>query len=65
MKNVRIRVIENCSGNHWWYAICDGKRQLLSSYASDHKGNVIRGAKAISKRIGISYDPEIVKQKGC
>lgn len=65
MKNVRIRVIENCGGNLWWYAICDGKRQLISSLVFIYKANAIRGAKTMAKRIGIKYDPKIIKQHGC
>ena len=64
-KNLRIRVFVNCGGHYWWYAICEGKRQLISTYGGDYKSNVIRGAKAMAKRIGIKYDSEIVRPKGC
>ena len=65
MKNVRVKVVENCPGNFWWYAICDSNRQLLDSHITDYKANAIRGAKSMAKRIGIKYDPEIIKQHGC
>ena len=65
MKNVRVRVLENCGGFWWWYAICKGKRQLFSHPGYETKSRAIRAAKAMAKRIGIPYDPEIIKQHGC
>lgn len=71
MKNVRIKVIESCSGATWWFAICEGRKLLMDN--SLIRGNctwvrkfsAIRNAKAMAKRIGIKYDPQIVKQHGC
>lgn len=66
MKNVRVKVIENCTGIVWWYGICEGRKELISSGSSyDRKGNAIRFAKKMAKRIGIPYDPEIIKQHDC
>lgn len=65
MKNIRIRVVENCGGTWWWYAICKGKGQLIRGNFYSYKANVVKAAKAISKRIGIKYDPEIIKMHGC
>ena len=65
MKNVRIRVVENCSGDYFWYSICEGRKQLMIKYGYYHKGSAVRYAKAIAKRIGIKYDSEIIKQRGC
>ncbi len=66
MKNVRIKVRENCAGNYWDYAIYDGKTRLFVFGGwYEKKGNAIRYAKTMAKRIGIKFDPEIVKQHGC
>lgn len=65
MKNVRVKVVESCFGNFWWYTICEGKRQIWTAYGYERKYSAIRAAKAIAKRIGIKYDPEIIKQHGC
>lgn len=66
MKNVRVKVIENCGGFCWWYAICDGRKSLLETpMVYQKKGNAIRYAKIMAKKIGIKYDPEIIKQHGC
>ncbi len=64
MKNVRIKVRKNCSCDRWDYAIHDGKKRLSLEYPSwyTRKGDAIRAAKAMAKRIGIKFDPEIVKQ---
>ena len=65
MKKIRVKVIENCTGNFWWYAMCDGRKPLLDHGCYERKYDAIRAAKAIAKRIGIPYDPEIIKQHGC
>lgn len=65
MKNVRIRVIQGCNGYLWRHGVCEGRKQLLVSDWYEHKGSAVRGAKAMAKRIGIKYDPEIIKQHGC
>ncbi len=66
MKNVRIRVRQSCGGGLWDYGIFEGRKSLflISTYYG-YEGVAIRCAKAMAKRIGIKYDPEIVKQKGC
>ena len=75
MKNVRVKVGENCDGTCWWYGIYEGRKKLMEN--SEHRSGecdwrvwwvkfaAIRNAKAMAKRIGIKYDPEIIKQKGC
>jgi len=75
MKNVRVKVTESCGGGQWRYGIYEGKKLLM--YNTLHKSGryleswwlvksaAIRNAKAMAKRIGIKYDPEIIKQHGC
>ena len=69
MKNVSVKVIENCFGKAWWYGIFEGRKIIMkfhrSPWAWCTKKAAIRNAKAMAKRIGIKYDPEIVKQHGC
>ena len=65
MKNVRVKVVESCSGGYWWYSIYEGRKQLICQDGYSYKANAIKGAKAMAKRIGIPYDPEIMKQHGC
>ena len=64
MKNLRFMVREDCDGSTWSPAIYDGKKNLGRLPYTDKKA-AIRRAKYLSKRIGIKYDPEIIKQKGC
>lgn len=66
MKNARIRVRENCSGNLWDYAIWAGKRKCLEyNDWYESKSSAVRAAKAMAKRIGIKNDPKIIKRRGC
>ena len=70
MKNVRVKVIRGCGGYWWDYAICEGNKILMKAYGSRQKywrscEAAIRNAKSMAKRIGIKYDPEIIKQHGC
>ena len=72
MKNVRIKVTESCSAHLWWISIYDGKNEVMSSGGTDatlgiweRKHAAIRNAKAMAKRIGIKFDSEIIRQKGC
>ena len=69
MKNVRIKVIENCFGDAWWFGIYEGKKEIMSLKCKPYswliKKVAIRNAKAMAKRIGIKYDPEIIKEHGC
>ena len=69
---VRVKVWENCYGNCWSFMIFEGRRQLMRNLPTnhgsaywEHKFAAIRNAKAMAKRIGIKYDPEIIKQHGC
>ncbi len=71
MKNVRVKVGENCTGSWWGFGIYEDRKLLLAPpddrYQNkyNYKTNAIRYAKAMAKRIGIKYDPEIIKQHGC
>ena len=69
MKNVRLKIIENCCGDAWWYGIYEGKKILMRlecfPYSWLTKKSAIRNAKAMAKHIGIKYDPEIIKKHGC
>ena len=65
MKNVRVRVVNSCSGDNWWYAVCEGRRELIIAGGYGYKSNAIRAAKSMAKRIGIKFDPEIIKKHGC
>ncbi len=67
MKNVRVKVREGCSGTWWDYGIYEKKTLLWIQphVFYDYKGVAIRYAKAMAKRIGIKYDPEIIKLHGC
>lgn len=66
MKNVRVKVAEHCGGYLWWFGIYEGRKELIRRvFTYVRKGNAIRNAKAMSKRIGIPYSDEIVKQHGC
>ena len=68
MKNVRVKVRENCDSSWWNFGIFEGGKVLMvNSYIKcwQTKKAAIRNAKAMAKHIGIPYDPEIVKQDGC
>ena len=75
MKNVKVKLGENCNGKCWWFGIYEGRKILMenvehwSGYDKYRfwlsKSAAIRNAKATAKRIGIPYDPEIIKDKGC
>jgi hypothetical protein len=71
MKNVRVKVIKYTCFNGYTFGICEGKKVLLQHRKSSGswlwftEKAAIRNAKAMAKRIGIPYDPEIIKQHGC
>lgn len=65
MKKIRLRVLENCSGNWWWIAICDGNKRIIEDEGCEYKSFIIRAAKRMAKRIDIKYDPKILKLHGC
>lgn len=66
MKNVRVKVGLNCNGNYHHVGIFEGKKRLMYGDKEwRRKANAIKGAKAMAKRTGIKYDPEIIKQHGC
>ena len=74
MKNIRVKVREFTCTGLYDYGIYEGKRLLMRNalrktgfrdavWAS--KVCAIKAAKAMAKRIGIPFDPEIIKQHGC
>ena len=67
MKNVRVKVRRSCNGYYLDIGIYEGKTLLLTNYDKLWcvEKAAIRNAKAMAKRIGIPYDPEIIKQHGC
>lgn len=67
MKNVRVKVREGCAGIWWDIGIYEGRKKLFENtmLSWERKYAAIRNAKTMAKRIGIKYDPEIIKQHGC
>ena len=72
MKNVRVKAREGCNGKWFDYGIYEGRKRLMDNLNTSNlfgywvkKKAAIRNAKAMAKRIGIPYDPEIVKKHGC
>lgn len=66
MENVRVKVRLSCSGRWYDIIISIGRKMLMQNWSSwKTKEAAIRNAKAMAKRIGIKYDPEIIKQHGC
>ena len=75
MKNLRVKLAKNCLSKCWRYGIYEGKKPLMynlphrsTGYNEEYwwvKSAAIRNAKAMAKRIGIKYDPEIIRQRGC
>ncbi len=69
MKNVRVKVVwQSCFGKYS-FCICEGRKNLfgllITKWQWVSKRAAIHNAKAMAKRIGIPYDPEIIKQHGC
>ena len=69
MKNVRVKVrYQDCVGSYD-FGICVGKKMLMNNWGEPYywrtEKAAIHNAKAMAKRIGIKYDPEIIKQHGC
>ncbi|KKM67246.1 hypothetical protein LCGC14_1472940 [marine sediment metagenome] len=74
MKNVRVRVrLWTCTGL-CDYGIYEGTKRLMrnalrkTGWRGDvwaSKACAIKAAKAMAKRIGIKYDPKIIKMHGC
>ena len=67
MNTARVKVREDCKGIWWDFGIYEYKKLLLVNVGGfwGTKKAAIRNAKAMAKRIGILYDPEIIKQQGC
>ena len=64
---VRVKVTKTCGGYYYGYGIYEGRRGLMHQscdYWATEKA-ATRNAKAMAKKIGIKYDPEIIKQHGC
>lgn len=71
-KNITIKVLKACNGIYWTFNIYEGGKELMRNRPSNHssrfwegKAAAICNAKAMAKRIGIKFDPEIIKQHGC
>lgn len=67
MKNVRVKVRICMLGGFYDFGIFEGRKVLMVNPKDvwRRKEAVIRNAKAMAKRIGIKYDPEIIKVHGC
>jgi hypothetical protein len=66
MKNVRVKIGLSCYGQSYHVGIFEGKKRLMYGDPSwKTKAAATRNAKTMAKRIGIKYDPEIIKQHGC
>jgi hypothetical protein len=66
MKNVRVKAGLNCNGTDYHVGVFEGRKRLMYGDLSWRtESAAIRQAKAMAKRIGIPYDPEIIKQHGC
>ncbi len=67
MKNVRVKVKQSCGGTYYDIGLFEGHKLLMCNPMKSWltPEYAIRNAKAMAKRIGIKYDPEIIKQHGC
>lgn len=68
MKNVRVKVTESCLGYSFWFGVYEGRKELMTNTCGNTWRTIegaTRNAKAMAKRIGIKYDPEIIRQHGC
>ncbi len=68
MKNVRVKVVHYTYVTEFGFAIFEGKKALFvrpTWVMWKTEEAAIRNAKAMAKRIGIKFDPEIIKQHGC
>ena len=76
MKNVRVKVREFTCTSDYDYGIYEGRKCLMCNpqrYVAPwgltdtwrRESYAIKAAKAMAKKIGIKYDPEIIRQKGC
>lgn len=73
---IRVKVREFTCTGECDYGIYKGKKRLMDNRMR-HSGSrgltriwrrksyAIRAAKAMAKRIGIEYDPEIIQEHGC
>ena len=66
MKNIRVKVRYHICLIEYDIVLCEGKKMLMyaNGWWKTEKA-AIRNAKAMAKRIGIPYDPEIIKLHGC
>lgn len=64
---IRVKVRRYCVGPRYDFGIFEGRKFLMVNYIHSwlQEKAAIRNAKAMAKRIGIPYDPEIIQQKGC
>jgi len=72
MKNLKVKVIEGCTGRYFWFGIYEGRKPLMTntflnrgSSSWKRKPAAIRNAKAMAEKIDIPYDTEIIKEHGC
>ncbi len=71
MKKARIKVLSYSCFGGFCIGICEGRKLLMlyqkkgDSWLWRIEEAAIRNAKAMAKRIGVPYDPEIVKIHGC
>ena len=66
MKNVKIKVRYHICLCEYDYVIYEGRKILMYGVGFWKTAKAaIRNAKVMAKRIGIKYDPEIIKQHGC
>lgn len=67
MKNLRVKVRDGCNGRYYDFGIFDGKKILMEIPMKtwDRKSAAICNAKAMAIKLGIKYDPEIIKRHGC
>lgn len=69
MKNIRVKVRQCGSNKFYDFGIFEGRKLLMINVGNPLSWKIkkaaIRTAKAMAKRIGIPYDPEIIQQHGC
>lgn len=67
MKNIRVKVRKISCVKWYDFGIYEGRKKLLGAWPKDWQteNGAIKAAKAMAKRIGIPFDPEIVQQHGC
>lgn len=64
---VKMQVIESCLGSLFWFGIIEGEKILMlnNDGAWVRKHAAIRNAKAMAKKLKISFDEKIHKLHEC